>query len=99
MIDGKKNMITTPCNTVNKQTPYFKDWDSFNAELGNKYGSPDEYLFEHLNVLERTEIDYFDRYMDDNKDVKALPDAVYRVSEANSKHLRYGAAVNDEHVW
>lgn len=37
--------------------------------------------------------------MDNNEDVKALPDVVYRVKEANDKKLRFDAAVNDEHCW
>jgi len=31
--------------------------------------------------------------------VKALPDAVYTVYEANDKYLRYDAKVNDHHLW
>ena len=27
MISGKTNMLSFPCNSVNKTVPYFKDWD------------------------------------------------------------------------
>jgi len=28
-----------------------------------------------------------------------LPDAVYRISEANSRNLEFDVRVNDHHVW
>ena len=37
--------------------------------------------------------------MDGNKDVIAMPDAVYLVDEANDRNLRYDVRVNDHHVW
>ena len=31
MIDGKQNVLMTPCNQVDKNVPYFKDWEETNA--------------------------------------------------------------------
>lgn len=56
-------------------------------------------MYERVDSLEHQDVDYFDRYMDENEDVKSLPDVVYRVAEANEKSLRFDAAVNDIHVW
>lgn len=44
-------------------------------------------------------MEYTNRNFDQNEDVKALPDAVYTIHEANSKLLKYDARVNDAHYW
>ena len=56
-------------------------------------------MFDHLNKLSETKFDYNNRNFDENIDVLALADAVYRVSEANSRNLEYDVRVNDHHIW
>lgn len=80
--------------------PYFKDWESFNRdEMLNKYEDSDAFIYEHLDNLGHTPINFVNRTFDDNADVTALPDAVYKVFEANQKKLNYEFKVNDHHVW
>jgi len=70
MISGKTNMLSSPCNSINKTVPYFKDWEQDNhKEFGDKYPTIDHYLFEHLDNLQETHFDYTDRNFDDNVDV------------------------------
>lgn len=68
---------------MNKITPYFKDWKTENAKYYNKYEDIDAFLYEKLTNLALTKIKYVDRNLDYNKDVQAMPDAVYTVREAN----------------
>lgn len=64
--------------------PYFKDWHEFNEKIANnKYTSMDDYLFQYLDILGTIPVGYENRSMDGDPNVKALPDAVYRVQEAN----------------
>jgi len=65
----------------------------------NKYEDVDAYLFEHLTKLADTEISYVDRNLDYNEDVKAMPDVVYTVKEANDKVLSYDSKIMDHHLW
>jgi hypothetical protein len=100
MIDGKKNILTSPCNTVGKMVPYFKDWRETNQnDYNNEFPSVDHFLFKHLEKLQGTKMEYTNRNFDWNEDVKALPDGVYTIHEANSKLLKYDARVNDAHYW
>jgi len=70
---------------VKRTVPYFKDWKTFNEETENgKYKNMDEFLFHHLEALSSTDLDIVNRTFDDNEHVKALPDAVYRIKEANN---------------
>lgn len=64
--------------------PYFKDWkfDSHN-KFFDKYEDIDAFLYEHLTNLALTKIKYVDRNLDWNEDVKAMPDGVFTVNEAN----------------
>ena len=55
-------------------------------------------MYQSLDRLTTTPFDYMDRDFD-NDDVRALPDAVYRVNEANSKRLDYDVRVADHHIW
>ena len=43
----------------------------------------DDYLFKYLDLLGDVPVGYENRSMDSNPNVQALPDAVYRVQEAN----------------
>jgi len=70
-----------------------------NDELGGIYTKPDEYIFEHLNNLANTTIEYSKRNFDDNVDVKAIPDGLFTIFEANNKTLNYDSSVNDHHIW
>lgn len=100
MIDGRKNVLSSPCNSVDKTVPYFRDWPEVNNEdYNNEFPSMDHYLFKHLENLGSTTMEYTNRNFDQNEDVKALPDAVYTIAEANSKLLKYTARVNDAHYW
>jgi hypothetical protein len=100
MISGKKNVISSPCNSVNKLVPYFKDWrEASENEFAGQYPTIDHFLYEKLDNLQETEMEYTNRNFDSNVDVKALPDAVYTVYEANSKLLKFDARVNDAHYW
>lgn len=63
------------------------------------YSKPDEYIFEHLNNLANTTIEYSKRNFDDNVDVKAIPDGLFTIFEANNKTLSYDSSVNDHHIW
>lgn len=100
MISGKTNMLSFPCNSVNRTVPYFKDFAEDNqTKFGGKYQTIDHYLFEHLDNLQETHFEYTNRNFDDNVDVKALPDAVYTIYEANPKILKFDARVNDAHYW
>jgi len=92
-----KNLLQSPCNEVNKLVPYFKDFTSLNEN--KEYKDMDDYLFKRLEKLENTPFKYGDRDMESNPDVQALPDAVYRVSEASSRSLVYDVRVNDHHLW
>ena len=52
MISGKTNMLSSPCNSVNKTVPYFKDWAEDNqTKYMGKYPTIDHYLYEHLDKL------------------------------------------------
>lgn len=80
--------------------PYFRNWETYNhEELLDKYKSVDDYMFEHLDNLGHTEINFSNRSFDYNTDVTALPDAVYKVFEASVKNLHYDFRVNDHHIW
>lgn len=79
--------------------PYFKEFNDLNEELGGKYNNTDEIIYEHVDKLSRTVLDFTDRNFDQNEDVKALPDGVYRVYEANSGLLHYDVSSNDNHIW
>lgn len=59
----------------------------------------DKFLYYHLDELGSTEISFINRTLDDNEHVQALPDAVYRVTEANDANLIYDVRVNDHHMW
>jgi hypothetical protein len=48
--------------------------------------------------LSETPFDYTNRVFV-NKDVNEIPDAVYRVYEANEKKLNYDVRVADHHIW
>ena len=55
MISGKKNMLSFPCNSINKTVPYFKDWEEDNhKDFADKYPTIDHYLYEHLDKLQET---------------------------------------------
>ena len=97
MIDGKRNLLMAPCGEQEKLVPYFREWDEVNKD--GKFKDVDAFLLSHLNNLSRTEFHYVNRYMDWNVDVIALPDAVYRVYEANDNLLHYDVRVNDAHLW
>lgn len=99
IIDGSKNILSSPCSSVEKNTPYFKEWSTENKKMYDKYEDIDAYLFEHLTKLSDTTFDYVDRNLDYNEDVKALPDVVYTVKEANDKILSYDSKVADHHLW
>lgn len=93
------NILTQPCSSVEKNVPYFRDWQTENKKQINKYEDVDAYLFEHLSNLAETKISYVDRNLDYNKDVRALPDVVFTVKEANDKVLNYDSKVMDHHLW
>jgi hypothetical protein len=59
----------------------------------------DEFIFDKYLKLAYTPLEYFDRFFDNNELVSALPDAVYKVREANDKVLNYDVSVNDHHIW
>ena len=82
---------------INKTVPYFKDWEEENSD--KKFKDIDDMLYYHLDKLSSTAFDYTDRVFDWNEDVQALPDAVYKVYEANEKLLKYDARVADHHIW
>ena len=88
--------MSTPCGLINKTVPYFKDWEE---ENNGRYEDIDAFLYYHLDILSGTPFDYSNRVFDDNEDVKALPDAVYKVYEANEKILNFDASVADHHIW
>lgn len=96
LIDGNRNMLTAYCQTSDKMAPYFHDWEKFAAE-NELTGKVDKYLFNRLDSLSSTDIVYgaAGADMDNNEDVAALPDAVYRVKEANERSLKYDVAVSD----
>ena len=91
--------MSFPCSTVNKMAPYFKDWKAENNKYYNKFEDVDAFLYEKLTNLALTEITYVNRNMDYNKDVQAMPDAVFTVNEANEHRLDYDTKVNDHHLW
>ena len=92
--------MSNPCSSIEKTVPYFRDWQEVNNEdFNNEYPSLDHYLFKILENLSSTTFEYTNRNFDQNEDVKALPDAVYTIQEANSKLLKYDARVNDAHYW
>lgn len=52
MISGKKNVMSSPCSSVSKLVPYFKDWEEESATTyPGKYPSIDHFLYEHLDNL------------------------------------------------
>lgn len=52
MINGKENVLMSPCNSVKKMVPYFRDWQKVNEEdYANEFPSVDHYLFKHLDNL------------------------------------------------
>ena len=59
----------------------------------------DEFLFYHLDILSNTTLDISNRSFDQNENVNALPDGVYRIKEANNYKLEYDVRVNDHHIW
>ena len=100
MINGNKNVLMSSCNLVDKNVPYFKDWEETNEkDFNNEFPSIDHYLFKHIDNLHKTYLNYSNHDLDENLDVIALPDAIYTVHEANSKLLKYDARVNDIHYW
>ena len=100
MINGKKNMMSSPCNTVNKLVPYFSDWQETNQkDYANEFPSIDHFLGKNIKKLQMTEMEYTERNYDYLDEVKVLPDGVYTIHEANSKLLKYDARVNDVHYW
>ena len=100
LVNGNTNILSMPCSKIQKMVPYFKEFEEFNRdEAMGKYKDVDALLYDHLNVLGRTDIDYGNRSFDENPEVAALPDAVYRVYEANSNTLHYDSRVNDHHIW
>ena len=54
IINGRKNILSSPCNSVERLTPYFKDWQDMNAEHMGKYKNVDAFLFEHFDNLGHT---------------------------------------------
>ena len=68
-------------------------------ELLGKYKDVDAFLYEHLDNLGHTSLNFTDRNFDSNEDVTALPDGVYKVYEASSKLLHYDVRVADNHIW
>lgn len=102
LIDGRSNILSASCNQkdVKRMVPYFKDWHEFNEKVANsKYKDMDDYLFQYLDVLGTIPVGYENRTMDGDPNVRALPDAVYRVQEANQQRLIYDVRVNDNHMW
>lgn len=100
IINGNKNIMSFPCSSVEKMAPYFKDWNQDNKNTYyNKYEDVDALLYEKLTNLALTEIKYVDRNLDYNEDVKAMPDAVFTVNEANEHKLDFDTKVNDHHLW
>ena len=79
--------------------PYFKNWEDINFENSGKYKDVDGYLYSHLDNLGHTALDFENRTNDDNVDVKALPDAAYKIYTANDELLHYSWRVNDHHHW
>jgi hypothetical protein len=70
MINGKKNILSSPCNSVDKTVPYFKDWQEVNNEdYNNEFPSLDHYLYKHLENLQSTTMEYTNRNFDQNIDV------------------------------
>ena len=79
--------------------PYFKDWHEYNENVANgEFKDMDGYLFKYLDILGGVPVGYENRTMDGDPNVQALPDAVYRVQEANQQRLIYDVRVNDNHM-
>lgn len=94
------NILSSPCNQKEKVVPYFQEWNQFNTEHEfSKWQNVDAFLFKHMENLQHTPIDFVNRTFDDNKDVSALPDGVFKVFEANPKSLHYTFRINDNHIW
>jgi hypothetical protein len=100
IINGDKNLMSFPCSQVEKIVPYFKDWNYDNHnKFFDKYEDVDAFLYEKLTNLAGTKIKYIDRNLDWNEDVKAMPDAVFTVNEANEHRLDFDTKINDHHLW
>jgi hypothetical protein len=64
----------------------------------NKYKDVEDLMYQRLDRLSCTPFDFSNRDFVD-EDVNALPDAVYRINEANEKNLDYDVRVADHHIW
>jgi hypothetical protein len=94
------NLLQTPCPMVQRQVPYFRDFDaSINSENETRWASIDEYLFKHLDHLSDSSFRASDRNNDGDPDVQQLPDGVFVFTEAGPKGLEYDFRVNDNHVY
>jgi hypothetical protein len=85
MLDGKYNVLTSPCNEINKTTPYFKE---FTEEDYKGYSTMNDYMLESTKKLAAAPISFKDKNFEP-EELALLPDGAYTVSEANRNKLRY----------
>lgn len=49
--------------------PFFREFNELNEELGGKYNDSNDILYEHIDKLSRTVLDFTNRTFDQNEDV------------------------------
>ena len=89
-----------PCTSLARFVPYFKEYNQVNDQ--NYHGeleSLDAMLYDHFNNLHKFKLNFEKRSYDDNPDVQAIPDAVFKVREAGKETLDYEVRVNDNRMW
>jgi hypothetical protein len=95
MLDGRKNVLTYPCNEVNKTVPYFKEFTPHNFHGHNAMS---DYIASVIKSFSETQLDFNDREYK-IPELANLPDGAFKVRQANPQKLDYNLQVNDLKYW
>ena len=85
MLNGNGNVMTSPCNEINRTVPYFEE---FTKDKYEKMDGMADYLATVVKSFASVSLDFNDRDARFSE-LDNLPDGAYKIRQANKKKLSY----------
>jgi hypothetical protein len=95
MLKAGNNILSFPCNNVNKSVPYFRE---FSSDKYQGFKTMDDYLYDGVAKLHAANISFTERDVN-IPETDLLPDGAIMIREASARKLRYNVQVNDCKYW